>query len=65
MSETEMRDYVSNFCDLYSYPSEAKEELLSAYDKIAENKKDEFFSLINVYEENINCDYKFYIKNFI
>lgn len=56
--EIEMRDHVSEICDMYSYPVDAKETLLLAYDKIVEGKKDEFFALINTYEENICCDYQ-------
>lgn len=59
-----MREYLVNFLNEFNYEQKDASELISAYDKIVENKeaKSLLDNVLKTYEENIFCDYGELIK---
>lgn len=55
-----MKNYIISFLERYNYPLDAKSDLLNAYDKM---RCDEFKEILDVYEQNKNCDYALLIDN--
>ena len=55
-----MRAYITNFMSEFSYPDNAREVLLSTYDKIVANPEARAIwdNALSAYNENINCDYE-------
>ena len=55
-----MRAYITNFMSEFSYPDNAREVLLSTYDKIVANPEARAIwdDALFAYNENINCDYE-------
>lgn len=55
-----MRNYLNYFFQKFTYPEEACDALMCAYDAIDSKKslKTEFQNLLNAYSDNMNCDFK-------
>ncbi|MBQ9781831.1 MAG: hypothetical protein IJW26_01445 [Clostridia bacterium] len=56
-----MRNYIENYLNEYDFSCPAKQEFLSAYDKIVSDKvsNDLLNQAISMYNESFKCDYKY------
>ena len=60
-----MRAYVIDFMNEYGYPEDAKDTLISAFDKIESSPEAHkiWFDTLALYDENHNCDYEKVLAN--
>ena len=60
----QMRDYFCDFLVMFNYPEKSQLALREAYEWISYNDQatEMFRDLMNVYEENKNCDYEMLVK---